>query len=62
MWKDPIVEEVHHVRMKLSAKFGHDVDAICANAREREKRSDRRVVTRRPKRPQTAHKARARSG
>ena len=44
MWKDPIVEEVHRVRTKLSAEFDHDLDAICADAREREKESGRKVV------------------
>lgn len=44
MWKDPIVEEVHRIRKKLSAKFNHDIDAICADAREREKESGRKLV------------------
>ena len=44
MWKDPIVEEVHRIRKKLSAKFDHDIDAICADAREREKTPGQKVV------------------
>ncbi len=44
MLKDPIVEEVHRIRKKLSAKFGHDLGAICADARKREKQSGRKVV------------------
>ena len=44
MWKDPIVEEVHRIRKKLSAKFDHDIDAICADAREREKTSEQKLV------------------
>ena len=44
MWKDPIVEEVHRIRKKLSAKFNHNIDAICADAREREKESGRKLV------------------
>jgi len=44
MWKDPIVEEVHRIRKKLSAQFDHDIDAICADVREREKQSGQKVV------------------
>ncbi len=44
MWKDPIVEEVHRIRKKLSAKFDHDIDAICADARKREKTSGKKLV------------------
>ena len=44
MWKDPIVEEVHRIRKKLSATFDHDIDAICADAREREKTSRWKMV------------------
>ena len=44
MWKDPIVEEVHRIRKKLSAKFDHDIDAICADARERGKNSRRKMI------------------
>jgi hypothetical protein len=44
MWKDPIVEEVHRIRRKLSAKFGHDIDAVCADARKREKTSGHKVL------------------
>ena len=44
MWKDPIVEEVHRIRRKLSAQFDHDIDAICADVREREKQLGQKVV------------------
>jgi len=44
MWKDPIVEEVHRIRKKLSAKFDHDIDAICADARARERKAGQKVV------------------
>lgn len=44
MWKDPIVEEVHRIRKKLSAKLDHDIDAICADARGREKQAGRKVL------------------
>jgi len=44
MWKDPIVEEVHRIRKKLSTKFDHDIDAICADTREREKTSRQKIV------------------
>jgi hypothetical protein len=44
MWKDPIVEEVHRIWKKLSAKFDHDIDAIGADARARERKAGQKVV------------------
>ncbi|MBI5215189.1 MAG: hypothetical protein HY960_05505 [Ignavibacteriae bacterium] len=45
MFKDPIVEEVRAIREKLSAKFNFDIDAILADAKKREKKSGRKVVS-----------------
>lgn len=60
MRKDPIVEEVHRARRQLAERFDHDLDAICADARQRERQGDRQVVSRRPKRPNRLATARAR--
>ena len=44
MIEDPIVEEIHKIRQEHAAKFGFDVAAICADYREREKKSKLKVV------------------
>jgi len=49
MIEDPIVEEIHKIRREHAAKFGFDVAAICADYREREKKSKLKVVSRPPK-------------
>ena len=51
MWKDPIVEEVRKVRDAHAARFGYDLRAIYEDFKERERRSQRRVVYLPPKRP-----------
>jgi hypothetical protein len=51
MWKDPIVEEVRKVREEHAKKFNYDIHAICEDIRKQERRSRRKVVTPRPKRP-----------
>jgi hypothetical protein len=51
MWKDPIVEEVRKIRAQHAAKFNYDIHAICEDIRKQERRSRRKVVTLRPKRP-----------
>jgi hypothetical protein len=43
MWRDPIVEEIQ--------KFGYDLHAICEDIRERQATSDRKLVTRFPRKP-----------
>jgi hypothetical protein len=61
MAKDPIVEEVHRARRKLVERFDHDLDAICADARERETTSGHPVVTLPRKRARVVRPARGRS-
>jgi hypothetical protein len=51
MWKDPIVEEVRKVRQAHAAKFNYDLDAICRDLKEQEKKSGRKVVSLRPRKP-----------
>lgn len=51
MFKDPIVEEVRAARQRHSARFNHDLEAIVADLKEKEKHLDRPVVSFPPKRP-----------
>ncbi len=51
MWKDPIVEEVRKIREKHAAKFKYDLDAICRDLKEQERKSGRRVVSLPAKKP-----------
>ena len=44
-YEDPIVEEVRKVKEALAAKFNFDVRAILADARKREKRHGKRLVS-----------------
>ena len=43
MWKDPIVEEVRKIREKHAAKFKYDLDAICRDLKEQERKSGRLI-------------------
>ena len=49
MVQDPIVEEVRRARQAHAAKFNHDLDAICADLKEKEKECGHPVVSRSPK-------------
>jgi hypothetical protein len=49
MKDDPIVAEVRKWRQKNAAKFNYDISAIAEDARSREDKDGRRVVTRPPK-------------
>jgi len=49
MFKDPIVEEVRAARQRHSARFGHDLNAIVADFKERQKHLDRPLVSLSPK-------------
>ena len=51
MFKDPIVEEVRAARARHSARFNHDLKAIVADLKEKQKKMDRPVVSLPPKRP-----------
>ncbi len=44
MWKDPIVEEIRQYRLEYSARFNHDLKAICSDLRKRQAESRRKVV------------------
>jgi hypothetical protein len=51
MWKDPIVEEVRKIRERHAAKFKYDLDAICRDLKEQERKSGRKVVSLPAKKP-----------
>jgi hypothetical protein len=36
MWSDPIIEEIHAVRLMMAQEAGFDLARICAEARARE--------------------------
>ena len=52
MWKDEIVEEVRRIREEHAVKFNHDIDAIVADARERQLASGRKTVSFPPRKPE----------
>jgi len=45
MWQDPIVEEIRRHREEYAARFNYDIKAICREAREHLKKSERRTVS-----------------
>jgi hypothetical protein len=51
MFTDPIVEEVRAARQRHSARFNHDLEAIVADLKNKQQRTDRPVVCLAPKRP-----------
>jgi len=53
---DPILEEIWKARDEYARRFNYDMKKICADLRRIEKQSDRRVVTRKPKRPSSGAK------
>jgi hypothetical protein len=56
MWTDPIVEEIHQIRLAHAEKCNFDLRAIFNDLKEHEKRNRRRVVTLPIKRQQPARK------
>jgi len=51
MWKDPIVEEVRKIREKHAAKFKYNLDAICRDLKQQERKGRGRVVSLLPRKP-----------
>jgi hypothetical protein len=41
---DLVLQEIWHIKDTLSASYGHDVDRLFSEARERQKRSGHPVV------------------
>ncbi len=46
---DPIVEEVRAVREAHAKKFNYNISDICADFREKENKSNHKVVSRPPR-------------
>lgn len=44
MWKDPIVEEIHLIREKISKDCNYDLKQIMNRLRKREKEGRERIV------------------
>lgn len=49
MFKDPIVEEVRAVRQKHAAQFNFDLKKIAQDLKEKQKKSNRKIVSYPPK-------------
>ncbi len=44
-WNDEIVEEVRRVREEHAKKFNYDISAICADIRQKQIESKRKVIS-----------------
>jgi hypothetical protein len=54
MAKDPIIEEIRRHRREIAERFGYDLRAIIADARKRQKKRGKKVVSLpRPRRKRT---------
>ncbi len=51
MTKDPIVEEVRHIRQQYAARFNYDLAAVFRDLWDRQNRGEFAVVSRKPRRP-----------
>jgi hypothetical protein len=56
MEQDEIIREVRAIREAYGERFGHDIGALFQDARERETKSNRQVVSLAPKRLETLPK------
>ena len=45
MWKDPIVEELHKIRLAHVEKFNYDLRAVFNDIKKHEKKNRDRVVS-----------------
>ena len=50
MQRDTIVEEVRQARDAYAKKFNYDLDAICRDLQEKQKLSNKKVISLAPKR------------
>jgi len=55
-WQDPIVEEVRLARDEHAARFQYDLGAICADLRQRQQSSGRKILSLPPRKTDLAHK------
>ena len=51
MYRDLIVEEVRKAREAYAQSLDHDLDAICQDLKDKERKSGRKTVSLPPKRP-----------
>ncbi len=51
MSQDPIVEEIHRIRVKYAEQFDNDIHAICEDARKRQAQSDVLIISRPARKP-----------
>ncbi len=51
MWKDEIVEEVRKYREAYAAKFNFDLQAMYEDLKKAERKSNRKKVSFKPKKP-----------
>lgn len=49
--KDPIVDEIRKHRQKHAENFNYDLDAIFEDLKEKEQKSNRKVISRPPRLP-----------
>ena len=56
MPKDPVVEEVRRIRDAYAQRFDYDLDRICRNLQEQQRRDTHQHVSLPPKRVQPAVK------
>lgn len=42
---DPIVEEIHKIREEYAVKFGYDVDAMFEDLREKQSKSNHKIIS-----------------
>jgi hypothetical protein len=49
MKNDPIVDEVRNSGLAFAARYNNDIAEICKALKEREKSSERKVVSRKPR-------------
>lgn len=53
MWKDPIVEETRKLRDQYASQHGYDMDAIFADIQHRQAKSNQKLVSLPPRKPET---------
>lgn len=57
MWNDEIVEEVRKARDEYAAQFNYDLEAIFKDIKQREERSQHKVVSLPPKKSELVESA-----
>lgn len=47
--RDPIVEEIRRIRREHAERFGFDLDAIFEDLKQNERKSNRKIVSLKPR-------------